>query len=357
MSAASTPSKASPNRWRSRSPHRGSAVNGVGAWPDRHRHVDAVLPVRRRTRRRWWAGVPMGRLGLSEETCQRDRLHRVGRGVIHYRAYPQRRRRSHRQLIVSGSRDLRPIFMSPSRWLSMSIPVKIAVGLPQRIRSHGEDRRGGRAPRRGKPSLAPASTSSPRKRRPAGGSFSMAPTPIIMGAPTYMGSLSAPFKAFMDATLASPICRESAGRGKSRRRLHQWGIPRRRQAELARPADDIRGPAPDALGQSRDELRETTAPTPPRTSSTATATRSAWPAKPTWTQGGDVAPPPRRSSDGGVSLAVAWRRSAQELSAGRAALGRPVNRGVPGGADKQDPEGRGVTASARHQATTGLVTA
>jgi NAD(P)H dehydrogenase (quinone) len=33
---------------------------------------------------------------------------------------------------------------------------------------------------------------------------------------------------------------------------------------------------------------------------------------------------------------------AQELSAGRVTLGRPANRGVSGGADNQDPEGRGV---------------
>src|ERR1700686_2311371 len=78
---------------------------------------------------------------------------------------------------------------------------------------------------------------------------------IIMGAPTYMGSLSAPFKAFIDATSTPSICREALG-GQSRRRLHQWRVPRRRQAELAGPADDICGPAPDALGQSRDELWE-----------------------------------------------------------------------------------------------------
>jgi multimeric flavodoxin WrbA len=39
---------------------------------------------------------------------------------------------------------------------------------------------------------------------------------IIMGAPTYMGSLSAPFKAFMDALRTSNMLR-SAGRERSRR--------------------------------------------------------------------------------------------------------------------------------------------
>jgi hypothetical protein len=47
----------------------------------------------------------------------------------------------------------------------------------------------------------------------------------------------------------------------------------------------------------------------------------------------------------------------QELSAGRATLGRPAKRGVSGGADNQDPEGRGVMPSERNQATAGLVTA
>src|ERR1700746_2854168 len=69
-------------------------------------------------------------------------------------------------------------------------------------------------------------------------------------------------------------------------------------------------------------------------------------------QGGDVAPP---SSD--LRTAGVFRRRvpgvAQELSVGRAALGRPATLGVPGGADKQDPEGRGVMVLARHQATAG----
>src|SRR5712675_2469912 len=47
---------------------------------------------------------------------------------------------------------------------------------------------------------------------------------IIMGAPTYMGSLSAPFKAFMDATSRLQYVKEALG-GQSRRRLHQWRVP------------------------------------------------------------------------------------------------------------------------------------
>jgi hypothetical protein len=48
---------------------------------------------------------------------------------------------------------------------------------------------------------------------------------------------------------------------------------------------------------------------------------------------------------------------AQELSAGRATLGRAANRGISGGADNQDPEGRGVMASRGCEAAAGLVTA
>ena len=71
---------------------------------------------------------------------------------------------------------------------------------------------------------------------------------------------------------------------------------------------------------------------------------------------GDVAPP---SSDLRTAEFLGRRVAevAQELSAGRATLGRPANRGVSGGADNQDPERRGVMASKRNQGTTRLVTA
>jgi hypothetical protein len=72
-------------------------------------------------------------------------------------------------------------------------------------------------------------------------------------------------------------------------------------------------------------------------------------------QSGDVAPPP---SDLRTAEFLGRRVAevAQELSAGRAMLGRPANRGVPGGADNQDPEGRGVVASEGNQGTAELVT-
>ena len=68
-----------------------------GAWSHRHRHAD---PLYRHA----------GEQGGSDDGCsagsprppggarQRDRLHRVGRGFIHHRPRPQRRRRQNRRL-------------------------------------------------------------------------------------------------------------------------------------------------------------------------------------------------------------------------------------------------------------------
>jgi hypothetical protein len=73
-------------------------------------------------------------------------------------------------------------------------------------------------------------------------------------------------------------------------------------------------------------------------------------------QSGDVAPP---SSDLRTAEFLGRRVAevAQELSAGRATLGRRANRGVSGGADNQDPEGRGVTASKDERRAPGLALA
>ena len=66
-----------------------------------------------RTRRLLVTTVPMGRLWpLGVRTRRGDRLHRIGRSVLHHRPYPQRRRRQDRQLIPSGRGASRP---SPSR--------------------------------------------------------------------------------------------------------------------------------------------------------------------------------------------------------------------------------------------------
>jgi NAD(P)H dehydrogenase (quinone) len=73
-------------------------------------------------------------------------------------------------------------------------------------------------------------------------------------------------------------------------------------------------------------------------------------------QSGHVAPP-RSDLRTAEFLGRRVAEVAQELSAGRTALGRPTNRGVSGGADNQDPEGRGVVASRGNRSATGLVTA
>src|SRR6266404_5866285 len=101
---------------------------------------------------------------------------------------------------------------------------------------------------------------------------------IIMGAPTYMGSLSAPFKAFMDAT------------------SHLQYAEKRWEGKIA--------------------------PTPTRTSSTATATRSGWLDRLTWTR---AATSLRRRPIFGPpsSLAAEWPRSRRSCRlAGRRSAGR-----------------------------------
>ena len=51
---------------------------------------------------------------------------------------------------------------------------------------------------------------------------------IVFGSPTYMGSASAPFKAFMNAS--SKVWAAPGLEGQARRRLHQFGESKRRQA-------------------------------------------------------------------------------------------------------------------------------
>ena len=70
----------------------GIRVNARGAWPYRHRHADPLYGTPE-NKAALMTGVPLGRLGLSEELADGDRLHRVGRSFIHHRPCPQRRRR------------------------------------------------------------------------------------------------------------------------------------------------------------------------------------------------------------------------------------------------------------------------
>ena len=177
---------------------------------------------------------------------------------------------------------------------------------------------------------------------------------IIMGAPTYMGSLSAPFKAFMDATshlqyvgkrwegkVAAGFT-NGASRGGDKQnslvqlmtfaaqhQMHWVNLGLNYGNNRSYTNEDILNRDSYTLGMAGQADMD---------------------------QSGDVAPP---SSDLRTAEFLGRRVAevAQELSAGRATLGRPASRGISGGAEIQDPEGQGVMASAGYQATAGLVTA
>ena len=171
---------------------------------------------------------------------------------------------------------------------------------------------------------------------------------IIMGAPTYMGSLSAPFKAFMDATSTLQYGEKrwagkigagftnGASRGGDKQnslvqlmtfaaqhQMHWVNLGLNYGNNRSYTNEDILNRDSYTLGMAGQADMD---------------------------QSGDVAPP---SSDLRTAEFLGRRVAevAQELSIGRATLGRPANRGVPGGADNQDPEGRGVTARTRATGT------
>jgi NAD(P)H dehydrogenase (quinone) len=162
---------------------------------------------------------------------------------------------------------------------------------------------------------------------------------IIMGAPTYMGSLSAPFKAFMDATShlqyvekrwAGKIAAgftNGASRGGDKQnslvqlmtfaaqhQMHWVNLGLNYGNNRSYTNEDILNRDSYTLGMAGQADMD---------------------------QGGDVAPP---SSDirSAEFLGRRVAEVAQELSVGRAVLDRPAMRGVSGGADNQDPERRGV---------------
>src|ERR1700751_3824436 len=162
---------------------------------------------------------------------------------------------------------------------------------------------------------------------------------IIMGAPTYMGSLSAPFKAFMDDTSHLQYAEKrwankvaagftnGASRGGDKQtslvqlmtfaaqhQMHWVNLGLNYGNNRSYTNEDILNRDSYTLGRAGQADMD---------------------------QGGDVAPP---CSDIRTAEFLGRRVTevAQELSAGRAALGRATNRGVSGGADNQDPERRGV---------------
>jgi hypothetical protein len=160
-----------------------------------------------------------------------------------------------------------------------------------------------------------------------------------MGAPTYMGSLSAPFKAFMDATSHLQYAEKrwagkiaagftnGASRGGDKQnslvqlmtfaaqhQMHWVNLGLNYGNNRSYTNEDILNRDSYTLGMAGQADMD---------------------------QGGDVAPP---SSDirSAEFLGRRVAEVAQELSVGRAVLDRPAMRGVSGGADNQDPERRGV---------------
>jgi NAD(P)H dehydrogenase (quinone) len=177
---------------------------------------------------------------------------------------------------------------------------------------------------------------------------------IVMGAPTYMGSLSAPFKAFMDATSnlqyvekrwAGKIAAgftNGASRGGDKQnsliqlmtfaaqhQMHWVNLGLNYGNNRSYTNEDILNRDSYTLGMAGQADMD---------------------------QSGDVAPP---YSDIRTAEFLGRRVAevAQELAVGRAWLGRPANRGVAGGADNQDPERRGVVIPEGETIPNGLVAA
>ena len=177
---------------------------------------------------------------------------------------------------------------------------------------------------------------------------------IIMGAPTYMGSLSAQFKAFMDATSRLQYAEKrwegkvaagftngvSRGGDKQTSLIQLMTFAAQHQMHWVNLGLNY--------GNNRSYTNEDILN---RDSYTLGMAGQA-----DMDQGGDVAPP---CSDIRTAEFLGRRVTevAQELAAGRTALGRPANRGVSGGADNQDPERRGVAIREGATAPSELVAA
>ena len=162
---------------------------------------------------------------------------------------------------------------------------------------------------------------------------------IIMGAPTYMGSLSAPFKAFMDATSPLQYAEKrwankvaagftngaSRGGDKQNSLVQLMTFAAQHQMHWVNLGLNY--------GNNRSFTHEDILNRDAYTLGVASQAN--------FDEGGDVAPPAgdiRTSEFLGRRVAEVT----QELVAGRAALGRRVQPGVPGGSENQDPERRGL---------------
>ena len=162
---------------------------------------------------------------------------------------------------------------------------------------------------------------------------------IIMGAPTYMGSISAAFKTFMEASshvqysekrwadkLAAGFTNGGSRGGDKQNSLIQLmtfaGQHQMHWINLGLNYGNNRSNSTEDI-LNRD------------TYTLGMAGQS------NFDQGSDVAPP---ASDLRTAQFLGRRVAevAQELAAGRQALGRTGRRGVAGGAERQDPESRGI---------------
>jgi multimeric flavodoxin WrbA len=162
---------------------------------------------------------------------------------------------------------------------------------------------------------------------------------IIMGAPTYMGSLSAPFKAFMDASSHLQYAEKrwankvaagftngaSRGGDKQNSLVQLMTFAAQHQMHWVNLGLNY--------GNNRSVTNEDILNRDAYTLGMA--------AQADLDQGGEVAPP---ASDLRTAELLGRRVAevAQELAAGRAALGRATRSGIPGGSENQDPERRGI---------------
>jgi NAD(P)H dehydrogenase (quinone) len=165
---------------------------------------------------------------------------------------------------------------------------------------------------------------------------------IIMGAPTYMGSLSAPFKAFMDETSHLQYAEKrwankvaagftngaSRGGDKQNSLVQLMTFAAQHQMHWVNLGLNY--------GNNRSVTNEDILNRDAYTLGLASQADM--------DLGGDVAPP---ASDIRTAEFLGRRVAevAQELVAGRAALGRTARPGIAGGSENQDPERRGLVGA------------
>jgi NAD(P)H dehydrogenase (quinone) len=219
----------------------------------------------------------------------------------------------------------------------MSVPVKIVVVYHS---GYGHTAKIAEAVARGAAATEGASVALiPADEAPSRWDALDSADAIIMGAPTYMGSLSAQFKTFMDATSTLQYAQKrwegkiaagftngaSRGGDKQTSLIQLMTFAAQHQMHWVNLGLNY--------GNNRSYTNEDILNRDAYTLGVASQANM--------DQSGDVTPP---QSDIRTAEFLGRRvvDVAQELSVGRAVLGRPANRGVEGGSEFQDPEQRGV---------------